>query len=86
MNFIKDSSGLKDRNIGIELLRIISMFFIVMQHFACHGIANRESLSFSFNKIFLYNCRANGKRRSVLSIYEMKSPFPTAKRRRFEFF
>lgn len=57
MNFIKDSSGLKDKNIGIELLRIISMFFIVMQHFACHGIANRENLSFSINKIFLYNCQ-----------------------------
>lgn len=57
MNLIKNDPGLKERNIGIELLRIISMFFIVMQHFACHGIANRETLSFSINKIFLYNCQ-----------------------------
>ena len=41
------------RNSKIELLRIISIFLIVLSHYVVHSGANIHDLSFGFNKIIL---------------------------------
>lgn len=35
----KESSKKRQRNSNIELLRIVSMFLIVLHHFSVHGVA-----------------------------------------------
>lgn len=45
----------KARNSSIELLRIISMLFIVCSHFCVHGGFHAENMSFSVNKLILQN-------------------------------
>lgn len=42
----------RNRNSSIELLRIISMFLIVLSHFSVHGVIEKN-LNFSFNSIYL---------------------------------
>lgn len=43
----------KSRNSSIELLRILSMLFIICSHFCVHGGFETNEMSFSINKIIL---------------------------------
>ena len=43
----------KQRNSNIELLRILSMFFIVLSHYAIHGNVKTDNLSLGFNRFLL---------------------------------
>lgn len=50
----------KIRNSNIELLRIISMLFIVMSHYSVHGNTIPENLSFGINQVLLQISRVGG--------------------------
>ncbi len=45
----------KKINSSIELLRIISMFLIILSHYSVHGGIKIETLNFGFNKLILQN-------------------------------
>lgn len=49
----ENSKTSNDRNSGIELLRIISMLFIVLSHACAHGGFDFTSMSSVFNRMFL---------------------------------
>lgn len=48
------------RNSSFEILRIISMFAIILRHFSYHGNFELQKQLYSFNKVFLELIQAGG--------------------------